>query len=74
MQLSCLSVFVRVLQKASVIFVSDLKDEQMVRDFRMIPAKTVEEAMKKAAEVLKKEKFTVTVIPDGIGVMVEPVK
>ena len=67
-------IFVRVLQKASVIFVSDLKDEQMVRDFRMIPAKTVEEAMKKAAEMLENKEFTVTVIPDGIGVMVEPVK
>ncbi len=65
-------IFVRVLLKATVIFVSGLEDEQMVRDFRMIPAKTVDEAMEKAAEILKKKEFTVTVIPDGIGVMVEP--
>lgn len=64
-------IFVRVLLKASVIFVSD-QDDDMVRAFRMIPAKTTEEAMEKAAKLLNKKEFTVTVIPDGIGVMVEP--
>lgn len=64
-------IFVRVMLKAKVIFVSD-QDDEMVRDFRMIPARTPEEALEKAAELLGKEEFTVTVIPDGIGVMVEP--
>lgn len=64
-------IFVRVLLKATVIFVSEVED-RMVRDFRMIPAPSVEAALEKAKEILGKEDITVTVIPDGIGVMVEP--
>lgn len=62
-------VFIRVLQKARVIYVSD-SDDQTVMDFHMIPAKSVEEALKKAEEILGNSKATVTVIPDGVSVMV----
>jgi len=62
-------VFIRVLQKAKVIYVSDA-DDQTVRDFHMVPAKTVEEALKKAGKILNNDKATVTVIPDGVSVMV----
>lgn len=62
-------VYIRVLQKAKVIYVSDA-DDQTIRDFHMVPAKTVEEALKKAEEILNNDKATVTVIPDGVSVMV----
>jgi len=62
-------IFARVLQKAKVIFVSEAPDE-MVRDLHMIPAKSLEEAMKMAEELLGNPNATVTAIPDGVAVMV----
>lgn len=62
-------VFIRVLQKARVIYVSD-SDDQTVMDFHMVPAKSVEEALKKAEEMLGNPNASVTVIPDGVSVMV----
>jgi len=62
-------IFARVLQRAKVIYVSEAPDE-MVRDLHMIPAKTLEEAVKKAEEILGNPNATITAIPDGIAVMV----
>ena len=62
-------IFIRVLQKAKVIYVSDAP-EDMVKGLHLIPAKTVDEAMAKAQEILGNDKATVTVIPDGVSVMV----
>lgn len=62
-------IFARVLKKARVIFVSSC-DDQLVRDFHMIPAKNAEEALKIAVNLLKKEKYQTTVIPDGVSVIV----
>lgn len=62
-------VFIRVLQKAKVIYVSDADDET-IKDFHMIPAKNVKDALKKAEEILGNDNATVTVIPDGVSVMV----
>lgn len=62
-------IFIRVLQRASVIYISDAPD-QMVRDLHMIPAHSLEEAMKKAEEILGNPNATVTAIPDGVSVMV----
>ncbi|NLN15593.1 MAG: lactate racemization operon protein LarA, partial [Tissierellia bacterium] len=62
-------IFARVLQKARVIYVSDAPDE-MVRDLHMIPAKTVEEAIEKADEILGKKDSKIAIIPDGVAVMV----
>ncbi len=62
-------ILVRILQKHKVIYVSEA-DDQMVRDFHMIPAHSVEEAMKKAEEILGYA-GTVTAIPDGIAVIVK---
>ena len=36
----------------------------------MIPAHTMEEALTKAKEMVNKEDYTVTVIPDGVSVIV----
>ena len=42
----------------------------MVLDLHMTPAKTLDEAIKMAEEHLGKPDATITVIPDGIAVMV----
>ena len=62
-------ILVRILQKATVIFVSDAPDK-MISDMHMIPAHNLDEALKLAKEILKNEKPTITAIPDGISVMV----
>jgi len=62
-------IFARVLQHAKVIYVSEAPDE-MVRDLHMIPAKSLEEAIKKAEEILGNPNAAITAIPDGIAVMV----
>jgi len=63
-------IFARLLLKATVIFISSC-DDQLVEDMHMIPAHSVEEAMERAKEIVKKEDYTVTVIPDGVSVIVK---
>ena len=63
-------IFARLLLKATVIFISSC-DDQLVEDMHLIPAHSVEEAMEKAKEIVKKEDYTVTVIPDGVSVIVK---
>ena len=62
-------IFIRVLQRASVIYISEAPDE-MVKGLHMIPAHSLEEAMQKAEEIVGKKDATVTAIPDGVSVMV----
>ena len=62
-------IFARVLKKAKVIYVSDAPDD-MVSDLHMIPAHSVEEAIAKADEILGKKNSKITVIPDGVSVIV----
>lgn len=62
-------IFARVLLKAKVIYVSSCEDS-LVEDLHMIPAHSLEEAMRKACEIVGKEDYTVTVIPDGVSVIV----
>ncbi|GHT88936.1 lactate racemization operon protein LarA [Spirochaetia bacterium] len=62
-------IFARVLRHARLIYVSDAPD-QMVRDLHMIPAHSIEEAVKKAEELLGNPKASIVAIPDGVGVMV----
>ena len=66
-------IFARVLMRATVIYVSDADDET-VSELHMIPAHSIDEAMKKADAILLEkgiENPTVTAIPDGISVIVE---
>jgi nickel-dependent lactate racemase len=63
----------RILQHARVIYVSDAPDE-MIKEFQMIPAHSLEEAVKKAEELLKNPQAGITAIPDGIAVMVKEAK
>lgn len=61
-------ILCRILLKAkAVIYVSDY-DPKTLEDFHFIPVKTLDEAMKKADELMGKDS-TVTVIPDGIAVI-----
>ena len=62
-------ILARILLKARVVFVSEC-DEQIVRDMHMIPAHSAAEAMEKARELVGRQDYTVTVIPDGVSVIV----
>lgn len=63
-------IFARVLQRATIIYISEAPDE-VVRDLHMIPAHSIEEALKRADEVLGRTDGTITVIPDGVSVVVK---
>lgn len=63
-------ILCRILLKAkAVIYVSDY-DPKILEDFHFIPVKTLDEALEKADELMGKDS-TVTVIPDGIAVIVK---
>lgn len=62
-------IFIRILQKAQIIYVSEVEDS-IVEDFHMIPAHSLEEAMKKAESIVGSNNSSVTAIPDGVSVMV----
>ncbi len=62
-------VFVRIMRKHKVIYISEA-DDGMIRDFHMIPAHSIDEAMGIADEILG-YRGTVTAIPDGISVIVK---
>src|SRR6056297_8398 len=62
-------VLARILIKYKVIMVTGAP-KKMVEDMHMYYADTIENAFKKAKELLGKEEFTVTAIPDGVSVIV----
>ncbi|MBQ9968447.1 MAG: nickel-dependent lactate racemase [Oscillospiraceae bacterium] len=64
-------IFIRVLQRASVIYVSDAPDE-MVKGLHMIPAHSPEEALRLAEGIVGDPNASITAIPDGVSVMVLP--
>ena len=63
-------ILARVLLKATVIFVSSC-DDQIVKDMHMIPAHSMDEAFELAKSMVKIDNYSVTVIPDGVAVMVK---
>ena len=63
-------VFLRVLKKATVIFLSEM-DDATIREMHMLPAKTMEEALQKAKAILKMENPKIVAIPGGISVIVK---
>ena len=65
-------IFVRLLERATVVYVSGAEDE-VVENLHMVPAHSVEEAIAKADEILAakgKKDCKITVIPDGVAVIV----
>ena len=65
-------IFIRVLQKAKVIYVSQVAPKT-VEELHMIPAMDLQDAMEKAKRLAGKENPTITAIPDGVAVMVKGV-
>jgi nickel-dependent lactate racemase len=63
-------IFARVLKHATLIYVSEAPDE-MVRDLHMIPAHSIDEAVKKAEKILGNPNASITAIPDGVSVIVK---
>lgn len=63
-------VLLRVLKKATVIYVSEMDDET-IEKMHMIPAKTIADGLVKAKEILKTENAKIVAIPDGISVIVK---
>jgi len=62
-------IFARILLKYSVIMVTSAPKE-MVEGLHMKWAPSLEEAIKMADEILKNKKSKITVIPDGVSVIV----
>lgn len=62
-------IFARVLARARVIYLSTLPDET-VRAMNMTPAHSIEEALTLAEGLLGKKDYSLTLIPDGVAVMV----
>ena len=63
-------VLVRVLKKATVIYISDVDDE-IIKDMHMIPAHSIEEAILEAEKILDNKDATIAAIADGISVVVD---
>jgi nickel-dependent lactate racemase len=64
-------IFLRVLLKHKVIMVSSVAPE-MIERLNMIPAASLQDAVAKAEELLGKKDASVTVIPDGVSVIITP--
>ena len=63
-------IFARVLKHARVVYVSDAPRE-IVSALHMIPAGSLEEALKKAENILGDPNAPIAAIPDGVGVIVD---
>ena len=62
-------ILCRILSKHKVIIVTDMCDERLILGMHMEHAKTFDEALKRAF-ALKGENATVSLIPDGVSVIV----
>lgn len=62
-------ILARILDRYTVIMVTDQCDPQMIRDMHMEYAATFDEAMRRALAI-KGDDASVTVIPDGVSVIV----
>lgn len=63
-------ILARILEKYKVILVTDQCDPQIIKDMHMEPALTLDAAVQKAFQI-KGKNASVTVIPDGVGVIVQ---
>lgn len=62
-------IMLRILMRASLIYISEI-DDDTVRKMHMIPAHSIDEAIKKAKDILGTKQATITAIPDGVSVIV----
>ena len=63
-------ILARILQKHTVILVSDLCDPEIIKRMHMQHAYTLDEALQRAF-LIKGNDAKITVIPDGVGVIVK---
>jgi nickel-dependent lactate racemase len=63
-------ILLRILEHASVIYVSKMPDE-VVEEMHMIPAHSLSEAILKAKTLVKTPNPSITAIPDGVSVIVK---
>lgn len=63
-------VMLRVLKRASVIYVSEMDDETISK-MHMIPATDISDAISKAKNILGNNEPKIVAIPDGISVIVQ---
>jgi nickel-dependent lactate racemase len=64
-----IQIFMRILAKHKAIMVASVAPE-MIEHMGMIPAFSIEDALEKAGKLLKNDSASVTVIPDGVSVVV----
>ncbi len=64
----CAQIYARILKRHTVILVTDGLTEQQVRSVNMIPAKTPDEALAGARQIVGAA-ARVVVIPDGVAVL-----
>ena len=62
-------IMLRILKKATVIYVSNMPDST-VKEMHMIPAPSLEDAVKMAKDIVNKDDVSITAIPDGVAVVV----
>jgi len=62
-------IMLRILKKATVIYVSNMPDST-VKEMHMIPASSLEDAVKMAKDIVNKDDVSITAIPDGVAVVV----
>ena len=62
-------ILCRILSKCKIIMVTDICDERLITGMHMEHAKTFDEALKRAFEI-KGKNATVSIIPDGVSVIV----
>ncbi|MBQ7907042.1 MAG: nickel-dependent lactate racemase [Clostridia bacterium] len=63
-------VLLRVLMHARVIYISELDDKD-AEALHLIPAHSIDEALKMAKEILGREDIKIVAIPDGVSVIVK---
>lgn len=63
-------ILIRILKRAKVIYISDAPDN-IIRDMHLIPAHSIEEALKLAKEIIGKDDVKIAAIPDGVSVIVK---
>lgn len=62
-------ILTRILLKHKVVYVSEAEDN-LAEHFHMIPAKTLDQALTIAEDILNDPEANITSIPDGVSVMV----
>lgn len=63
-------ILTRILLHSRVIYVSEMPDD-IIKNMHMIPAHSIDEALKKAKNILGKENIKIAAIPDGVSVVVK---